>query len=761
MGFLFGKKTQINNTASVLSGVTVQNSSQGVPIPVVYGKTRITGNNLWYGDFTAIPHTDTQSSGGGKGGGGGVSTTTTTYTYQVAIEIGLCEGPINGVGTIWQQKNIVSEASLGLTEFTGSYTQVGWSYLTTNHPGQDLGYRGIAYEATAAFELGNSSSLPNLSFEVKGFGYTDAAPDVNPAVILSDILTNAKYGANFPSAQLGDLTAFSTYCAAVSCLISPAYATQAPASGLVASLMRIGNSAPIWSEGVLKVVPYADEPTAGGISGTWVTKAVVAGNFSWNSIVWNGSIFCAVGDSNGVNSHVMTSPDGITWTARTAAGVAADAYFGIAWNGYLFVAVGYNTQFSNGICMTSPDGVTWTNRTMPVCITVWKAVVWSGSQFVAVGTRYAGSPTGAVVSATSPDGITWTGRTIPEGDWIALAYSGSVYVAVATNQVATSPDGITWTLRISAGAQTFSGVAWNGSLFAIISTSASSAQQVLTSPDGITWTVRASANNNQWACIAYINGVFVAGAGSGAGNRTMTSPDGITWTIGTSSSDSPWTAMATNNAVLVMVARGASTATGSMQTPLAAPFRSGVLFTPNTTINYNLTDDDFIAPAGEPPVTIRRTRPADAKNYVQVQCVDRANNYNNAVTEAIDQASINAFGLLPMNMVSIPEIALPAVGQQVAQTLLIRSMYYLNEYSFTLGWKYSRLEPMDLVSLTDSALPYSQFPVRITAVEEDADGNLKMTAEDFMPGTSVPLPYSPQASSGYINNFNVNPGNSV
>jgi len=62
----------------------------------------------------------------------------------------------------------------------------------------------------------------------------------------------------------------------------------------------------------------------------------------------------------------------------------------------------------------------------------------------------------------------------------------------------------------------------------------------MTSPDGITWTLRTSASNNDWRSVTYGNGLFVAVASSGSGNRVMTSPDGITWTLRNNQYDKEW-----------------------------------------------------------------------------------------------------------------------------------------------------------------------------------------------------------------------------
>ena len=57
----------------------------------ILGTTRISGNVIYYDDFTAHEHAETVETG--KGGGGSTNTNI-TYTYSVAIIIGLCEGPI-------------------------------------------------------------------------------------------------------------------------------------------------------------------------------------------------------------------------------------------------------------------------------------------------------------------------------------------------------------------------------------------------------------------------------------------------------------------------------------------------------------------------------------------------------------------------------------------------------------------------------------------------------------------------------------------
>ncbi|EPF6456777.1 phage tail baseplate protein, partial [Acinetobacter baumannii] len=93
-----------------------------------------------------------------------------------------------------------------------------------------------------------------------------------------------------------------------------------------------------------------------------------------------------------------------------------------------------------------------------------------------------------------------------------------------------------------------------------------------------------------------------------------------------------------------------------------------------------------------------------------------------------------------------------------AQLRLQRLLYVRNEYEFTLGWKYCRLEPMDIVTITDEALGLNHFSVRITRIEEDEFGELTITAEELAVGSRSAIEYDSQASNGYQGG-NEEPGN--
>lgn len=183
---------------------------------------------------------------------------------------------------------------------------------------------------------------------------------------------------------------------------------------------------------------------------------------------------------------------------------------------------------------------------------------------------------------------------------------------------------------------------------------------------------------------------------------------------------------------------------------------NGVTFTPNLEPVYHLTDDDFLGE--DQPVRVRRSRDTDAYNHSQIEYVNRFNQYNTETVEAKDQANIEMFGLRTQDPVKFDFFCEPKIARHAVQLLLQRKLYVRNEYEFELGWKYCRLEPMDIVTITDESLGLDQFLLRITRVEEDEEGILSITAEELAVGSRSAVEYDLQSSNGYQGG-NEEPGN--
>jgi len=166
------------------------------------------------------------------------------------------------IGTVAELQSI-SSISLGTDE------QAIDPYWASAHSAKAIGYSGTANIVFANYQLGNTATLPNFNFEVIGVGAgaSGASPnghDANPAQIVSDFLTNARYGANFPSVNLdpamtsGIASSYASYCAALGLFLSPLLDQQQEAQQSLADITKVTNSAIVWSGALLKIIPYGD-----------------------------------------------------------------------------------------------------------------------------------------------------------------------------------------------------------------------------------------------------------------------------------------------------------------------------------------------------------------------------------------------------------------------------------------------------------------------------------------------------------------------
>ncbi|HET7864015.1 MAG TPA: phage tail protein, partial [Burkholderiaceae bacterium] len=109
-------------------------------------------------------------------------------------------------------------------------------------------------------------------------------------------------------------------------------------------------------------------------------------------------------------------------------------------------------------------------------------------------------------------------------------------------------------------------------------------------------------------------------------------------------------------------------------------------------------------------------------------------------------------------MVTLHVICDVAIARNVAQILLQRELYVRNTYQFTVGWRYGRLEPMDIVTLTEPGLGLDQTLVRIVSVDENEGGELAVEAEDLTIGVATAQAYATQPAAGHVVDNNENPG---
>ncbi|MBU3674092.1 MAG: hypothetical protein FGM34_03435, partial [Solirubrobacteraceae bacterium] len=306
----------------------------------------------------------------------------------------------------------------------------------------------------------------------------------------------------------------------------------------------------------------------GSVAGAdWTTQTAPA-SYGWRSVVWGGPAgaekFVAVGGdaTDSTADDVLTSPNGVDWTAQDIIPAAENNYWtSVTWGDPpgdtpgQFVAV--SSDGTNRV-MTSPDGVTWTARSAASSRS-WKAVTWGGpagqEKFVAVADN------GGIMTSTT--GISWASQSEPAvsgpTDWRAITWGGPAgqekFVAVAyssNQQVMTSPDGVNWTRRATPVERGWFGVTWGGPTgdekFVAVAMARGSGKRVMTSPDGVNWTAQDSPRDEYWNSVAWGGPpgqeAFVAVSDTGAPNQVMTSPNGLDWKLSSSSSSEKWRAVA-------------------------------------------------------------------------------------------------------------------------------------------------------------------------------------------------------------------------
>ncbi len=261
---------QASQAITRYAGIQVQTSALGMQIPVGWGTFRCRCNLVDYFNFKSKP---TTAAAAGKGG------VTTGYTYSASLVLAICEGPIDHISQVWvngkqyafnsngsgvpNTANTGALAQVGLTLANGAVPQTPWAGLPASH---QIGYSGLAIAYAANYPLDSSASTPNHSFEVvrtTGFA-VGTTPDADPSLVVADFFANTRTGVpGWQAGLVGSLAQYQSYCLAAGLLVSPIIDQQRSATDFLNELLLATNSTALWSEGLLKFIPYGDMPLTG------------------------------------------------------------------------------------------------------------------------------------------------------------------------------------------------------------------------------------------------------------------------------------------------------------------------------------------------------------------------------------------------------------------------------------------------------------------------------------------------------------------
>ena len=168
-GALFGGSTKPRfiegPRLAEIAGLT---SSEGEPIPRLYGRPRLGGTLIWATRPLEVANTTVERSSSGAKGGGGQKTVRTAYSYYANIAVGLCAGEIAGIRRVWADGTEIDLTTLTMRVHRGGPDQQPDPLIVAKEGAENApAYRGLAYvvfERLALADFGNR--IPQLAFEV-------------------------------------------------------------------------------------------------------------------------------------------------------------------------------------------------------------------------------------------------------------------------------------------------------------------------------------------------------------------------------------------------------------------------------------------------------------------------------------------------------------------------------------------------------------------------------------------------------------------
>ena len=93
------------------AGLQLQTAVNTLPVPIVWGMSKIAPNVIWYSNF------QTKNGRSGSHGKGFAHTASAEVTYSADLILALSEGPIEGINRIWKNQSTYTMDGLGLSFF--------------------------------------------------------------------------------------------------------------------------------------------------------------------------------------------------------------------------------------------------------------------------------------------------------------------------------------------------------------------------------------------------------------------------------------------------------------------------------------------------------------------------------------------------------------------------------------------------------------------------------------------------------------------
>lgn len=153
---------------------------------------------------------------------------------------------------------------LDLSFIRGAIGQAYWSGLAT-FPAEQISYSGLGFVAGIDYQLSEGAQVENHTFEVvapMAYHLGSSVPDVDISLAMRELMLDRIAGAGWQAAFSASWQKWSDYCVAAGILGSPALTEQAPMAEILKQACEATITGAVWSDGVLKMVPYADQAEA-------------------------------------------------------------------------------------------------------------------------------------------------------------------------------------------------------------------------------------------------------------------------------------------------------------------------------------------------------------------------------------------------------------------------------------------------------------------------------------------------------------------
>lgn len=172
-----------------ISDLAITTSTYGQPVPRVFGNMRVPGSIIWATDLQEAGETNSNGKGQPK---------TTTYSYSMSFAVALSSRPIQGIGRIWADGNLLRGAGGDLKIagamriYDGNGGQEPDPLIVSAIGASSPAFRDFSYVVFEDLQLADfGNRIPALTFEV----FADAEDQLT----LGQLVPFATETSNFPS----------------------------------------------------------------------------------------------------------------------------------------------------------------------------------------------------------------------------------------------------------------------------------------------------------------------------------------------------------------------------------------------------------------------------------------------------------------------------------------------------------------------------------------------------------------------------------